>query len=674
MSYQPLLASWVNFDLNFRQERRVDPNASLARVFLDAFRIDPTQVAIHSDGSWGDGWQGQNPIAYVNDGGTNRNDDNYFRGLLKLNYEPLEGLNLTFIYSPEYQDIYFKNFNAIYTTIEDWTTKSTRQVPNRNALSQRNNRFFQDNLNALVSYTKSFGGHNVTALAGYEMIKNNFSTFQAFRNDFIIQDYQQLDAGSQETALNSGRATHSGLVSYFGRLNYSLNDRYLFEANIRRDASSRFAPENRVSVFPAFSAGWRISEEGFFDGLSGFISNMKIRASWGQLGNQQIGSDFPYTSNSSDFPYTSNIGIGGSNYIFGGSLTTGATQNVLANPNIQWETTETTNIGADLGFFDNRLSIAADYYIRTTKDILLALPIPAVVGLSPSTQNAGSVENRGWDFSVGWRETKGEFSYNLNFNASDVVNEITDLSGVGPIISGNSINELGSPIGSIFGYETHGMFQSQDEINSAPNQFGSVIPGNIRYRDQLTVDTNGDGVPDEADGVINGDDRVVIGNPFPRLTYALNLGAAYKGFDFSMMFQGVGKRDVFLRGDAAWALYNAGKIQEWHVEESWTPENPNADFPIIFPTSAGSNDARASSTWVFNASYLSLRNVTVGYTLPNPVLEQIGIGSVRVYLAGQNLLNFNSLPEGINPLIPNDSGGAFYPIVSSYTIGASIKF
>ncbi len=655
----------VNFDLNFRQERTNRPNGSLERIFEQAFRIDPTQVAIHTDGSWGDGWQGTNPIATVSDGGNNTNEDNYFRGLLRLNYEPLDGLNLTLMYAPEYQDEFFNNFNAMYTTIEDWPTKSTRQVPNRNSLVQRNSRYFQNNVNVLASYTKLVGDHNFTVLGGYELIKNNFSTLRASRNDFIIDQYQQLDAGSQETALNEGNATHSGLISYFGRVNYSFKDRYLLEANVRRDASSRFSPENRVAVFPSFSAGWRISEENFFRGISELVSNLKLRASWGQLGNQQIGSDFPYTSN---------IAIGGSNYIFGGNLITGATQNILANPMIQWETTETTNVGVDAGFFDNRLTLTAEYYVRETKDILLRLPIPAVVGLSPSTQNAGSVENKGWDLSLGWRENKGDFTYGINFNASNVQNEITDLSGVGPIISGNTINELGSPIGSIFGYETQGMFQNEDEITNAPTQFGSVIPGNIRYKDQLTVDTNGDGVPDEADGVINGDDRVIIGNPFPRMTFGLNLNAAYKGFDFAMTIQGVGERDVLLQGDAVWALWNAGKVQDWHVEESWTPENPNADFPVISATSSGSNDARPSSTWVFDASYISLRNVTLGYTLPSSLINRIGISDVRLFVSGQNLLNLNSLPEGVNPLIPNNSRGAIYPIVASYTFGASINF
>ncbi|MBT28489.1 MAG: SusC/RagA family TonB-linked outer membrane protein [Thalassobius sp.] len=654
----------MNFDVNFRKELTAEPSAGLSEIFRQAYRIDPTQVAIHSDGSWGDGWGGQNPIAAAHDGGQNKTEDNYFRGLFKVNYRPVKGLTLSMMYSPEYRDQFRKNFLKSYTTYIDWDAKTTRVYPNRNRLGEANLRWFEDNFNAIASYTKTLADHDFSVLGGYEFIKTKYTSFGASRYDFIMQQYQELDAGSAESALNNGSSTHSGLSSVFGRFSYAFKGKYLFEANVRRDASSRFAPENRVSVFPSFSAGWRISDETFFSGVS-FMNNLKLRASWGQLGNQQIGSDFPYAST---------IALGGSNFIFDGVMSTGATQNVLANRNIKWEVTETSNIGIDAGFFSNKLTFSADYYIRNTKDILLELPIPAVVGLQPSIQNAGSMENKGWDLTLGWQETRGEFSYSVKLNASDVQNKVTDLAGVGPIISDNSIIEVGSPMGSIYGYETQGLFQSEDEINEAPAQFGSLQPGNIRYRDQLTVDTDGDGIADAADGVINADDRVILGNPFPRLTYALNLSAEYKGFDLSIAFQGVGKRDVFLQGDVAWALFNAGKVQKWHVEETWTPERTDAKYPVLIATSAGSNDARASSTWIFNAAYLSLRNVTLGYTLPQPVLDNIHLRNLRVFFAGQNLFNFNKLPDGMNPLTPNGSSGAMYPIVTSYTMGVNATF
>lgn len=653
----------VAFDLNFSQELTTQPNSGLGSVFLDAYRIDPTQVAVHSDGSWGDGWSGQNPIAHANDGGLNRNQNNYFRGLMRVNYSPIKDLNVSFTYSPEYRDVFDRNFNKMYTTILDWDSRSTRNVPDRNSLSNSNTRIFEDNLIGLVTYTKAVKDHQFAILGGYEMIKNNWTQFGASRTDFIIDRLEQLNAGAETNMRNSGSATHSSLASFFSRFNYSYKDKYLFEANVRRDASSRFAPENRVSIFPSFSAGWRLTEEAFFSPLD-FFTEFKLRASWGRLGNQQIGSDFPYTSN---------ILLGASNFIFGDNVATGAAQNVLANRGIRWESTETANFALDAGLINNKLTFTVEYYVRTTNDILLALPVPRVVGLSAPLQNAGSVENRGIDFTMNWRDAIGQLNYSANFNFSDVKNRVMDLAGLGQIISGNSITTVGSPISSIFGYQSMGYFQNQEEINNAPNQFGALIPGNVRYLNQLTVDSNGDGISDAADGVINPDDRVILGDPFPRYSYALNLNADFKGFDFSVLFQGVGKRDLLLQGDAIMPLWNAGKVQEWHVRDSWTPENPNARIPVLAPTSSGSNDARASDVWVFDASYLAIRNLSFGYNFPT-FKEKLKARNLRVYTSIQNLANFNRLPPGTNPLTPNGSSGAFFPIARAYTFGASITF
>ncbi|MCD4737375.1 MAG: TonB-dependent receptor [Bacteroidales bacterium] len=653
----------LNFDLNFRQSLAKEPSQSMSLLTQQAFRIPPIYVARHTDGSWGDGWGGRNPVPASQVGGLNQAEDNYFQSILKLNYNPVKGLNVSLMYSPQYQNVFNQEFTKTYETIVDWDQKTTRTVPDRSSLSQGYTRLFTNNLNAIVSYGVDFSDHSLLGLAGYEMIKNSWEQFGAYRDQFVLQDYQVLNAGSEENASNNGSASRNSLVSYFGRVNYSYMNKYLFEANVRRDASSRFAPENRISTFPSFSVGWRIAEEDFFQSI-GFCNDLKLRASWGQLGNQQIGSDFPYVSS---------IAIGSSNHVFGNSILTGGTQNVMANPDIQWETTETSNFGLDAGFLDNRLTFTAEYYIRKTNDILLQIPIPLSVGLSPATRNAANVENVGWDLTMRWKNNINDFTYSVGVIASDFTNEVTNLADVGPIISGNYIIQVGSPINSIFGYETQGIFQTQTEIDEAPAQFGTLIPGNVRYKDQLTVDTNGDGIPDEADGFINPDDRVIIGNPFPKMSYAFDFSAQYKGFDLSVVFQGVGKRDVLLQGDAVWALFNAGKIQEWHIEESWTSENTDASFPIISPTSSGSNDILPSSTWVFNAAYLRLRNVNFGYSIPN-LPDKIFISSLRLYFSGQNLFTFDNMPDGIDPLVPNGTSGGFYPIVSSYTFGIDVKF
>jgi len=654
----------VNFDISFNRSQRKSPSTTLTYIVQDDYRIPPIYHAIHSDGSWGDGWQGQNPIAAARAGGITTNLWNYFRGVLRINYKPIKDLTLSVMYSPEYDDAYTSAFTKQYKTIIDWTSKTTRYYPSRNGLSQSSSRAFTNNFNALATYIKTFNNHSLTALLGYEFIMYEWANFAASRQDYILDNFEVLNAGSAESDANSGSATHSGLVSYFGRLNYAFRDKYLFEANLRRDASSRFQEENRVSYFPSFSAGWRVTKESFMENQNVF-SDLKLRFSWGRLGNQQIGSDFPYASS---------IVIGSSNFVFNNAIITGATQNVLANSLIQWETTETTNIGLDAGFLKQKLTLTADYYVRKTFDILLSLPIPYVIGLSPSMQNAGNVENKGWDLSIGWNDTKGDFSYYARFNFSDVKNKVTNLSGVGPIISGISITDVGLPIGSIYGFESSGIFQDQEEINSAPAQFGTLVPGNIRYTDQLTVDTDSDGVPDQVDGKINPDDRVVIGNPFPRLSYGLSLGAEYKGFDFSANLQGVGKRDILLQADMVWPLWNAGKIQKWHLEECWSPDNTDAKYPIIKATSSGSNDAQMSSTWVFNASYLRLRNITLGYTLPEKWFTDFFVKGVRVYCSGINLLTFNKLPTGVDPLVPNGAGGGIFPVTSNFSIGIDVNF
>ncbi len=659
----------INFDISFRKSSTTEPSVSLEEIVRQTYRIPPVYPAVYSDGSWGDGWQGQNPVAYVTDGGYNNFYYNSFRGVLAANYSPVKGLKFSIKYAPEYNDTYNKHFKKMFRTIVDWEAKTTRNVPDRNSLSQSYDRSFTDNFNALMSYSKNTGDHGISVLAGYEFIKYQYEKFGASRTDFILQDYQVLNAGSEENDDTNGTATHNSLVSYFARANYSYKDRYLLEANIRRDASSRFDKDNQVGIFPSFSAGWRMSEEDFIKNLN-FFSSLKLRASWGQLGNQQILKN----GQTVDFPYASSIALGSNNYVFNDAVVTGASQNVLANKDIKWETTETSNIGIDAGIFNQKLTFSLEYYIRKTKDILLNLPIPYVIGLEPSTQNAGNVENKGWDFSADWTDNAGEFRYSVGVNISDVQNKVTNLAGVGPIISGSNIIDVGSPINMIYGYKTKGVFADEGSIADAPAQFGTLKVGNLQYADQITVDTDGDGIADQGDGVINPDDRVILGNPFPRLNYGVDLSAGYKGFDLAVSLQGVGKRDVYIGGDLAFPLFNAGKIQRWQIEEFWSPDNPNAKFPKILPTSAGSNDIQTSSTWVFDASYLRVRNVTLGYSLPKALLSKSFVKDFRVYFTGQNLFTFDSLPDGFDPLTPNGNFGALYPITKSFIMGIDLKF
>ncbi len=649
----------IVFDLNFRKSIREEPTPALDNITRQAYRIQPLFSAINSDGSFGPGWNGLNPVAGVLAGGLTTETFNYFRGLIKATYRPIQDLDISLTYAPQFRDNDLKAFTAQY----EWKDVSQSGVnPIENSLTQRSFNSFQDNLNVIATYSRQFSEHAITGTAGYEFLKFRSDVFSASRRNFILQEFQQLSTGDANTQLNSGSETLNALESVFGRINYSYKGKYLFEANIRRDASSRFAPENRVSIFPSFSVGWRMAEDLFPS--STFVDDLKLRASWGQLGNQFI---FDNNGNPINFAYVSLFGVGNANPIIGDVPVVGGAQTVLSNQELQWETAETTNFGVDASLLSGRLSFTIEYYIRKTKDILLNVTVPPSIGLLPPTQNAGEVENKGWDLSFGWNDNIGEVQYGANFNFSTFKNTITDLNGLEELPPGNTIDRLGEAIGSIYGLQVLGFYPESDfDGSGALNaelpfpQFGPVAPGDLKYADL----TN--------DGIINNNDRTIIGNSQPRLNYGFDLFAYYKGFDLSMSFLGVGNRDIILQGDVAYPFFNAGKIQTWQTD-SWTPQNTNASNPRFTPGSNSSN-WRTNTQWLFDASYFRMRNLTLGYSFSNSLIDRIGLSRLRVFVSGQNIFTIDNLPEGIDPLVPNFSSGAFYPVTSVFTTGLNISF
>lgn len=644
----------ISADVNFR---RSDTESSPAGSGVQAaYRQPAIFQAIFSDGRFALPSTGGNPVVATRNSGTNTTLGNYFRGLLKAVYNPIPELELTAVYSPEHAESYNSNFRVQYPVYESFDGPEiliSSGTNNQAQLNQSNNRSFTDNFYATAKYDKLFGKHRLTALAGYEFIKTVSSGFGASRFEFVIQDFEVLNNGNAENDSNSGSATQNGLESVFSRFNYAFENKYFFEFNIRRDGSSRFNQDNRWGTFPSFSAAWRITEESFFENQKLF-SNLKFRGSWGQLGNQLLLIDFPYSSL---------ISIGSSHFV-NGAIAQGAAQQVLANPNISWETAEKINIGLEFGLLNGELNGSIEYYDNQTNDLLGTQPIPSTIGLSAPIANVFSMKNTGVDVELDWLGEFGDnFKFNLGGNFATVNNQVTSLNGEEFLINGNSIIQVGESIGSIFGFESEGIFQNQQEVESSPTQFGTLEPGDIKFRDQ-----NGD-------GLINNDDRVIIGNSFPDITYSINGGFDYKGFDFSINAIGVAGREVFLQRNLVQPLFNAGNIFEYHLRESWTLDNPNARFPIIKPYSDASNNSRTNSTYLFDASYLRIRNITLGYSLPNKIIENHFISSLRFYVSGQNLITLNNdLPDGIDPLIPNNFQGAIYPIVKTYTFGINATF
>ncbi|AUP79720.1 SusC/RagA family TonB-linked outer membrane protein [Flavivirga eckloniae] len=666
----------ISFDLNFRREVNNQP-ANLQNVTRQANRLQPLFIAINDDGSWGEGFSGGNSIALVNSGSQDERITNYFRGVIKATYRPIEDLSISATYSPQYTSINRDDFNRPWV----WKSSSTAEPVQLglSSVAKETQERFADNFNIVINYSKDFGDHSLSGLVGYEFLKTQSETWGASRGGFILPDFRTLDNGDADTSQNYGRATLSGLESVFGRVNYSYKGKYLFEANVRRDASSRFSDGFRAATFPSLSVGWRISDEDFFPEDS-FVSSLKLRTSWGQLGNQFIFENrqfngatiLDYFGNPLAFPrnfiYQSQFGVGNANPVLGGVPTVGGAQPNLANSELQWERSETYNIGVDASLFSKRLTFTGEYYVRTTKDILLGVTLQPSTGFaSVPPQNAGEVQNKGWDFSIGWQDSIGDhFTYGFNANYSVVDNKVTDLGGLNELPPGDRIIRVGESINSIFGFKEDGLYQESDftggDLNSGlpVPAFGAIQPGDIKY-----VDLNND-------GIINNDDRTVIGSDIDTNNWGFDVFANYKGFDLFVSVLGVSGRDVYLSQDAGWSFFNAGKIQKWQLDY-WTPTNTDASLPRPTALSAHHN-WRVNETWTHDASYVRVRNITLGYKLPQDLIKKLNVNNIRIYISGQNLFTFDKMPDGIDPLIPNFNTGDFYPVSKVYTAGLNIGF
>ena len=440
-------------------------------------RIPGIYTCLLSDGRYGTGYNQRNPLALGREGGNTVNTYDNLRATFSLTLTPINGLSIDFNYTPNLGNTYKKIAKKSVAVYEPDQETPAAISPAKSSLSQSDAKTTQTTIQALVHYDRSSkGGHDLGVLAGYEQIKYHTNDISLSREGYVLPQYEVINAGSTENMQNGGSASAWALLSYFGRINYSYKSRYLFEANVRIDGSSRFARGHRYGVFPSFSAGWRISEESFLQGVN-WISNLKLRASWGRLGNQEIGTYPAYTTITFDPTYT-----------FGGTPADGGYQKAFANTNISWESSETTDVGLDIGLFKNKLTASFDYYVKNTTGILLKLPVASITGLTEPYQNAGKVRNTGWDFEISHQNKVGDFSYSITFNLSDVHNKVTDLKGVDPIISGYTLIAEGYPINSLYGYVADGLFRDRVDLLNHPSQsyFGDYSLGDIKYRNLMT--------------------------------------------------------------------------------------------------------------------------------------------------------------------------------------------
>jgi len=636
------------FDVMITHIDRPEPvseNRTINDIFFQMYRIPANQPAIFSNGLYGEGWSDQNPLAWTNVGGTERLKSPSASLNFQFEYKPLRWLSADLVFSPIYTVNHNKTFVKAITLYNPDGSVFTEK-PSISTLEERFARTLNKTLRSTIKVEETFGKHYLKILGGISQEDFTNYNFSGYREVFLLPEYDVLDAGGQSNKDSRGAASDWALRSFFGRINYELSDKYLFEFTARYDGSSRFSPKNRYSLFPSVSAAWRVSEETFMTDLRHVIDDVKIRASWGKLGNQNIGGTF--------YPYVSSVPLT-VNYTFGDQLVSGARMTDLANTDLKWEETEMWNLGVDFRLAE-KISITADYFNKLTTDILLRLNIPGSLGLNAPFQNAGTVRNKGFELGLSYNDRIGELNYSINGAFSDVKNKIIDLKG----ISSTSLtqNRQGYPMSSLFGHVAIGYFQDAEDVMNSPSQFGLELhPGDIKYKD---LDEN---------GIVDDNDRTIFGNTIPRHTYSLNLNLNYKQFDLGIFLQGVGKADGYLYQSAIMPFFNGGTIYEYH-KDYWTEENPNAKFPRLAFNAA--NNQKNSSFWMANAAYLRLKNVQLGYSIPTGFANKLGIRSFRVYMTGENLLTIDKFWEGFDVEAPVGTGN-FYPLVKTYTVGLSLN-
>ncbi len=614
--------------------------------------IYPTRF---SNGVWGSSYAGTPHVMQTIFDKLNMRYEDYQETIAKIytKITPIKGMQFDFSYTPKINTANYKGVTK-QTSLYDYKTGAVIYKPTGLAsMYETRDRTVENDLNALATYTKSLGKHDFTLLAGYQYLTNDFNELYGTRQGNNFQQFEEINAYDPTGQITNGYTNQWALQSYFGRVNYSFAGKYLLEGNVRYDGSSRFANGYKWGLFPSFSGAWRFSSENFMKNFK-WLTNGKLRASWGQLGNQAgLGSNYPFALTIATNQYT----------VFGGVLNPGYAAVNFALNDITWESTSMIDFGTDLSFLSGKLDVSFDWYKKQTDNILLNMAIPGVMGYANSPkQNAGSVENKGWDLTISHNNTIGKFYYKVTGILSDVKNQITDLGGLAPQVSGVHVRQVGSPIDAFYGLQSDGLFNSFTEARAYPvTQYGKLQGGDIRYKDL------------DADNKITGTDRLVLGNPIPRYAYSLELYSSYKGFDFTMFFQGIGKRDSYNSGWSAYPFQNASTALVSHLDRWYEANpNPNAALPRL-SVNTQSNNLQASSFWLVNAAYTRLKNIQLGYTIPSKVTKKAGIAGVRLYANGNNLFTVSKMPVDMDPESPENSNN-YVPLLATYTFGVEVKF
>lgn len=654
----------VDAQFAYKRNNFVEPTnpyaGGFSQIIRQVNRISRMVPYKYSNGYYGYISDG-NPIAWLNEGGNYTKNSHFFRASVQGDLKLLEGLHFKPSLGYQYKINRTKTFIKDIQYYNHKTGEPTfYQGPTQ--LTDHNNFMNVITLEALLKYKHSFlGKHNIAILGGYSQEYTRYSWLEGFRKDFLNNKLGQINLGSAAGQTTNGAERELALQSLFGRVSYDYKGKYMLVGSLRYDGSSRFAKGNRWGLFPSVSVGWNISSEDFFEPIKSWFSYLKIRGSWGKLGNQKLGAASPFINTVYPYIPTVNSGL---IYTFNGATVTGIAPTSGANSDITWETTTQLDIGLDAGFLNGKITFTADYFIKKTTDILLSLPVSAMYGLDAPVKNAGAVRNKGWEFSVGYQDGFGDWSFDISGNTSFITNEITDLNGIGPIINGATFMKEGYPIHSFYGYKVEGIFQTEEQIkNNAEQTGGPIAPGDLNYKD-----LNGD-------GEIDGDDRTYLGTYTPKMTYGLNFGVNWKGVGLRVFIQGATNVKGFITGEIlGQARLESGKPTSILLD-AWTPDNRDASFPRLWYNYKQNDPAtNPSSFWVRNASYMRLKNLKLSYTFPEKWVQQIGFESAKIYYSGQNLLTITPFYDWVDPQAPAGERGYTYPQVKVHTIGIDLTF
>lgn len=652
--------SWIhaNVDVNLMYAKSLAPHSLEGSSMGDLMYRSPIYNVYWSDGRYADGKDGDNPIALNQLGGQNKIENFKVGGKFQLDITPVKNLVLTAIAAPTYTFTKGKDHKTRY----DVYRISGDVIPGtgyaNTSVEEQRNDTRSLTMQFYANYNFKTDRHSVGVMAGYEDYSYEWENEGASRLNYNLNNFPYLNLGPEDFQYNSGSAGHNAYRSVFGRVMYSWADRYMFQANVRSDGSSRFAPGHRWGTFPSVSAGWVISEESWFNKKT--INYLKLRGSIGQLGNERIGSEFPYQARLSfGSGFIPNAASGGADVV------QTAYQSDYAFRTLTWETTTTYGVGADIALLNNRLRGSLDWYYKKTSDMLMQVGFPSYFGYNAPQNNAADMNTKGWDLEISWSDQIDDFRYGVSFNLSDYRSRMGYMADR-QNISSRKITEEGSYYNEWYGYKSMGVILNED----AMMENGQKIPvltnndkaGNIRY-----VDIDGDGK------ITASNDRVRLGNSLPEMQYGGSLWAEWKNFDFNLSFQGIGHQLSYWNWPVSPFLFQAYSCPANLIESHWSPlasdaENAKAKYPKL--TTNDANIYAASDFWLFNGAYMRVKNITLGYTIPSDIMKKFHVDRLRFYFSANDLPAFSKYPKGYDPEWNRFSD----LLMSSYIFGLNVSF